>query len=156
MQPVVHSTFTIDRTYPATPARVFAAFSDPAKKRRWFLQGGNREVEFHEMDFRVGGTERAGVRHGDGPMAGVVFTNETIFLDIQRDSRIVFAYTMAMSGSRFSASLVTLELAAGGSGTRLTHTHQGAYFEGADGPANREDGWRKLLDRLGDYAAQAA
>ena len=156
MQPVVHSTFTIERTYSAAPTRVFAAFSDPAKKRRWFLEGGNRTVELHEMDFRVGGTERASVRHGDGPMAGVVFTNETIFLDIQPDRRIVFAYTMAMGGSRFSASLATVELEAAGAGTRLTFTDQGAYFEGADGAVIREDGWRKLLDRLGDYAAQAA
>jgi hypothetical protein len=27
-------------------------------------------------------------------------------------------------------------------------THQAAFFEGADGPAMREDGWRKLLDKL--------
>jgi hypothetical protein len=28
--PVVHSTFVIEREYPASPARVFAAFADPA------------------------------------------------------------------------------------------------------------------------------
>ena len=33
---VLHSTYTIERTYAATPERVFAALSDPAKKRRWF------------------------------------------------------------------------------------------------------------------------
>ena len=27
-------------------------------------------------------------------------------------------------------------------------THQGAFFEGADGPEMREAGWRKLLDQL--------
>jgi hypothetical protein len=27
-------------------------------------------------------------------------------------------------------------------------TEQGAYFEGADGPAVREEGWSKLLDQL--------
>lgn len=34
-QSVIHNTFVIERSYPATPARVFAALSDPAKKRRW-------------------------------------------------------------------------------------------------------------------------
>ncbi len=155
MQPVVHSTFTIGRHYPAAPARVFNAFADPARKRRWFLEGGNNQVELHEMDFRVGGLERARFRHGP-PMEGVAFTSEATFLDIQPDTRIVFASTMAMGDHRFSASLVTVEIAAEESGTRLTLTHQGAFFEGADGPAMREEGWRKLLDRLAEHAAQAA
>jgi uncharacterized protein YndB with AHSA1/START domain len=38
---VTHSTFVIERSYATTPERVFAAFSDPAKKRRWFC-GGRR------------------------------------------------------------------------------------------------------------------
>jgi uncharacterized protein YndB with AHSA1/START domain len=36
---IIHSTFAIERTYPARAARVFAAFSDPAIKRRWFAEG---------------------------------------------------------------------------------------------------------------------
>jgi hypothetical protein len=35
-----------------------------------------------------------------------------------------------------------------GTGTDLVLTHQGAFFEGADGPEMREAGWRKLLGRL--------
>jgi hypothetical protein len=38
-------------------------------------------------------------------------------------------------------------------GTELILTHQGAFFEGADGPEMREEGWRKLLERLnGEFA----
>jgi uncharacterized protein YndB with AHSA1/START domain len=33
-------------------------------------------------------------------------------------------------------------------GTDLICTHQGAFFEGADGPQIREAGWRQLLDQL--------
>lgn len=33
-QPVVHSTFAIERSYATSPARVFAAFADPALKCR--------------------------------------------------------------------------------------------------------------------------
>ena len=32
---VTHATFTVERTYDASPARVFNAFADPAIKRRW-------------------------------------------------------------------------------------------------------------------------
>ena len=32
---VVHSTFAIERLYPASPARVFRAWADPAAKMAW-------------------------------------------------------------------------------------------------------------------------
>lgn len=32
----VHDTFTIERHYDATPARVFKAFADPTAKALWF------------------------------------------------------------------------------------------------------------------------
>ena len=54
---VIHSTFVIERSYPATPERVFTAFADPAKKRRWFVDDRGIGVEGFEMDFRVGGSE---------------------------------------------------------------------------------------------------
>ncbi len=55
---VTHCTFAIERSYPVTPERVFAAFADPAGKRRWFAEGDHRELEEFEMDFRAGATER--------------------------------------------------------------------------------------------------
>jgi len=55
---------------------------------------------------------------------------------------------MALAGKRFSVSLVTIELLPNEHGTDLILTHQGAFFEGADGPETREAGWRQLLEKL--------
>jgi uncharacterized protein YndB with AHSA1/START domain len=148
-QSVIHSTFVIERSYPATPERVFAAFADPAKKRRWFVEGDHHEVEHFEMDFRVGGKERARFRFKEGtPLKGIACTNEASYQDIVPNRRVVFASTMTVGGECISASLGTVEFLPSKTGTDLIFTHQGAFFEGADGPEMREDGWRKLLDRL--------
>jgi uncharacterized protein YndB with AHSA1/START domain len=153
-QPVVHSTFVIERRYPLAPARVFAAFSDAAMKRRWYAEGGGHEVVAYELDFRDGGHERSRYKMGEKtPMPGVEMGSDVSYADIQQDRRIVFAQTMTMAGRTFSAALITLELLAEGEGTTLVCTHQGAFFEGADGPEMREHGWNALFDRLGKALA---
>jgi uncharacterized protein YndB with AHSA1/START domain len=155
---VMHSTFEIERNYPVPPQRVFAAFADPVKKRRWFREEDASETLEFEMDFRVGGRERSSFRLKGGPFDGAICTNDTTYQDIVPDSRIVLAYTMALGDRRFSSSLATFQLLAASAaayaaestatGTNLIFTEQAAFFEGADGPELRKEGWRLLLERL--------
>jgi uncharacterized protein YndB with AHSA1/START domain len=154
-QSVVHATFTIERSYAAPSARVFAAFADPALKRRWFHPPSAAASDEHAADFRPGGFERTRFTfHGgppEAPAAGTLMGNDTVYLDIVPGRRIVFAYSMLIGDHRMSSSLVTVELfASGDGGTRLVFTEQGAFFERSDGPQGREGGWRDLLSRLGE------
>jgi uncharacterized protein YndB with AHSA1/START domain len=147
---VTHGTYVIERSYPVAPERVFAAFSDPAKKRRWFGDREKSQTEEFEMDFRVGGSERKRF----GIQDGATCTNNTVYRDIVADQRIVFAYTMSVGDMRISSSQVTVELLPTETGTNLIFTEQGAFFEGADGPQIREGGWRLLLEQLATALAR--
>lgn len=146
-----HASFTIEREYRASTAKVYEAFADPVRKRRWFAESEGFEVDRYELDFRVGGFERSGFRTlaGSPLPAGTLVTNETVFFDLVPGRRIVFAYSMAMNGACISASLATFELIGTlAGGTRLHMTEQAAFFENADGPQMREQGWQSLLASL--------
>jgi uncharacterized protein YndB with AHSA1/START domain len=153
---VAHSTFVVERNYPAAPQQVFRALSDPARKRRWFAEGEGFEVDSFEMDFRVGGFERSRFRFKPGmPVpAGTACANDTVYLDIINNERIVVAYTMTVGGNRMSSSQSTFELVPDGTGTKLVFTEQAAFFANADGPQMREQGWRALLDQLAKELAR--
>lgn len=146
MADVVHDTFVIVRTYPKTPAAVWAAFADPVRKRRWY---GGKAAERYENDFQVGGTEVSASRMGEAtPFPGAALVSQSTYLDLIVEARIVQAQTMSMDGRRFSASLITFEFRATPGGTELVFTHQAGYFEGSDGPDMRRHGWSVLMDNL--------
>ncbi len=142
---IEHATFVIERTYEAAPARVFAAWADPAAKRRWFGDPDNPAEDPHHLDFRVGGRES----NRGGPPGGPVYDYEACYHDIVPNERIAYAYTMDMDGRRISVSVTTVEFAPAGDGTRLVFTEQGAFFDGKDKPEFREGGTSQLLDALG-------
>lgn len=155
---VVHSTFVLERSFPQPPERVYTAFSDPVKKRRWFAEGEHKnKVEEFSMEFRAGGEERLRYRMGeDTPFPGVELINEGRFHDIVPNRRIVTAMTMCLGGRCISVALATIELLPTPTGTDLLFTHQGAYFEGSGGPQLREQGWRVLFNALERELAQAS
>jgi uncharacterized protein YndB with AHSA1/START domain len=143
---VAHSTFVIERVFDATPAQVFSAWADPGVKRRWFSGPDEWDRGPHELDFRVGGRERA----SGGPSEGPTHLYEAIYEDIVPNQRIVYSYVMHLDGRKISVSLSTVELLPAGAGTRMIYTEQDAFLDGADTPAEREHGSRELFDKLAD------
>lgn len=149
---LAHGMFTIERRYDASPDRVFRAYSDPVAFRRWFVEAPGATIYDWAHDFRVGG--RGGGRYRFGGQDNPVGFNDTLFLDIVDNRRIILTYVMGRElgeeRRRDSASLATIELIADGAATRLIYTEQGAYF-GDDGAAHiplREEGCAEMFDNL--------
>jgi len=142
-----HATFMIERRYPASPARVFAAWSRPDFKLSWFFCHPDWRVEDYGLDFRVGGREWLKT----GPRRGPVHAYDACYHDIVAERRLIYSYEMHVGDQRLSVSLVTVEFEGRDGGTRMTFTEQGAYLEGRDGPAEREHGTRVGLDNLATH-----
>jgi uncharacterized protein YndB with AHSA1/START domain len=140
---IEHAAFVVERVYDASLDRVFAAWSDPQAKARWFH---GSEGEF-ELDFRVGGWER-----GRGMLPdGREYAFEALYQDIVPGRRIVYMYDMLLDGTRISVSVATAEFKPERDGTRLVFTEQCAFLDGHEMPARREQGMGSLLDALGQW-----
>jgi uncharacterized protein YndB with AHSA1/START domain len=142
--PVIFGHFTIERSYPAPPERVFRAFTDPVKKRRWFAEGEGFTVDSYALDFRVDGFERCRFRFGDGPLV----TMDAVYLDILTNERIAFAYSMTLAGAPMSSSLGVAEFVPSGTSTLLRLTEHTAFVDGKDGSVARREGSLGLLEAL--------
>ena len=138
MTEVLHSTFTLERSYDVAPARVFAAWADPDARARWFAGGDTR----HDFDFRVGGRE---VATRDGKPA---LRFESVYHDILPEQRIVYTSTLFADGEPATVSLTTVQFEPDGDGTRLTLTEQGTFLDGKEHPDWREKGTSDQLDAL--------
>src|SRR6201993_1536820 len=104
---IIHSTFVLDRHYPQPPERVYAAFAQPARKRRWYAEG-DHEIQEFEMEFRVGGSERLRYRFKEGhPIAGSEIANESTYQDILPEKHIVMAQKMSLNGKPSIIGLLT-------------------------------------------------
>ena len=133
---VVHSTFSLERTYDRPPMQVFAAWADPAAKARWFSVPGAQ----HQLDFRVGGRE---------VVSGPVLTFESWYREIVPDQRIVYSSVLSEGDTVASVSITTVELDDVGGRTRLLLTESGAFLDGLELPSWREQGTSTWLDALG-------
>jgi uncharacterized protein YndB with AHSA1/START domain len=154
---VIHDTFTIERTYPAAPSRVFAAFTSAEAKNAWGDTGDEEATDSQsgieeEFDLRPGGIERFGFKY-----QGLTYRYDALYYDIVPDQRIVYSYEMYADDARISVSVATIEFAKDADGTALTWTEQGAYLDGIDGPQApelRKGGTAEMLDGLTRYLAE--
>jgi uncharacterized protein YndB with AHSA1/START domain len=141
---VAHDTFVIERIYHAPVTQVFGAWAVPVLKARWFAGSADALGAGYDLDFRVGGREvnRA------GPPGGPVYTYQSEFHDIIPEQRIIYTYEMYADETRISVSVATVQFRSRDATTQLVLTEQGAFLDGHDTSAQREEGTEILLDSL--------
>jgi uncharacterized protein YndB with AHSA1/START domain len=144
-QKIIHGSFTLDRLYDASVAKVFAAYVEAEARYRWLVSSDGWTVhEYRPAERAVAGAQE--FSKFSPPGADVVITNDTTFLEVQEGESVVLAYAMTVNGAPLSSSLLTAEFRGEGDKTRLLITEQGAYRDGnIDG---RKEGTRGLLEQL--------
>ena len=103
----MRGAFTVERTFKATPAQVFKAFTDERAKSRWFAGGGEGPtIVERSMDVRPGGREVAVGKW----KSGVTSRFDAVYFDVVPDRRLVYAYEMHLDARKISVSLACVEI----------------------------------------------
>ncbi len=139
-----HGTVTIEKAYPASPARVFDAWADPEKRRIWGSPSDEIDLRIDAADFSVGGEDVSTCMMGEQAIAVV----RGRYHDIVADRRIVYTEIIASMEALEGACLVSAEFMPEGQGTRLVLTLQTAALDGADLLDGVQEGWESALLRL--------
>ena len=137
-------TVVMERTYRATPARVFAAWSDTEARTRWGRPSPDVIVVYDRADFRVGGVDDSRC----GTPDDLRFRAVVRYMEITQDRRIIFAEHVSESGESRAASLITVDFEADGASTRLTLTLQISSIDGPEMLQGYRQGWEPSLDNL--------
>ena len=132
-------SLTIRRRLNAAPEKVFSAWTDPAKIKRWFGPEGIETLRA-ESDPRVGGRYRIVARAPSGEEHDV----SGVYREVVPNEKLVFTWAWRSTPER--ESLVTVELKPDGSGTVLTLTHEHFYDE--DARDRHQHGWDGSMIRL--------
>jgi len=140
-QPAAGTAVRLERTYAASPEKVFEAFTKAEALSRWFGPADDTTVVVHVLEPRVGGRYRVEMRHANGTHHIVGGVYETV----TPPTRLVYTWaweTMPEHGT----SRVTIALEKSGTGTKLVLVHE--LLSTADSRERHTVGWNSCLDRL--------
>lgn len=143
-------SFDLDRTYPAAPERVWAAFTDADQLRRWVCP----DPEWHVASCEVEAHEGGGYRLLFGPRpAGDAYRERGTFTVYEPARRLVLDVLTEGEGMAES-SRCTLQFLPVDGGTRLELTVEG--LSGADVAEHLRTGWTWCLEGIAGLLAATA
>ena len=135
-------SLTIKRRFNAPPEKVFAAWTDPEKVKRW-MGPGEVKVLSAENDLRSGGRYRWLMKSPDGQEHDV----GGVYREFIPNEKLVFTWAWKSTPER--DSLVTITFRSDGNGTIMTLTHEQFFDEEARD--RHQNGWNGAMDKLDKY-----
>jgi uncharacterized protein YndB with AHSA1/START domain len=138
----------LTRLIDAPRALVFRAWTQPEHIARWWGPQGFAAV-YCEMDFRVGGSYRVGMRSPEG----VVYSKRGVYREIVEPERIVFtfAWENPAADAPRNELLTTVTFDEAGAATRLTLRQ--TPFAAIEQRDSHRAGWTSTLERFAEYLA---
>jgi uncharacterized protein YndB with AHSA1/START domain len=135
----------ITRLIDAPRALVFKAWTEPEHLARWWGPKGFTTIRC-EMDIRVGGAYRFGMRSPEGKE----YWKVGVYREIVEPERIVFTFAWEDAGGDPGDELLTtVTFAEDGGRTRLTLRQ--ANFSTRERRDDHLIGWTSCLERFADY-----
>jgi uncharacterized protein YndB with AHSA1/START domain len=132
-------SLTLKRRLKATPEKVFAAWTDPEKVRRW-MGPGEVTVLSVEADPRAGGRYRWVMQNA----AGEIHDVSGDYREFVPNEKLVFTWAWKSTPER--QSLVTVLIKPDGDGSLLTLTHEQFFDE--ETRDRHQYGWNGALDKM--------
>jgi uncharacterized protein YndB with AHSA1/START domain len=130
----------IERTFSATAAEVFDAWTSPEVMRRWLHCGPDWATPVAEVDLRVGGKVRVVMRKPDGSEAEM----QGEYALIERPHRLVMAWTFNDDPS--NQQLIELSFLESDGSTTVLMVNSG--ISTGDRRDGQERGWNGCLEQL--------
>ncbi len=138
----VKPSLTIKRRFNAGPDKVFNAWTDPEKVKRW-MGPGEVKVLVTEGDPRTGGRYRWLMQAPDGEQHDV----SGVYREVIPNEKLVFTWAWKSTPER--ESLVTITFKPDGGGTLMTFTHEQFFDE--DARDRHQHGWNGSMEKLDKY-----
>src|SRR5262249_15706135 len=141
--PTADLTLMVQRSFKASPERMFRTWTEPEAIQRWFGGEGQRTVSA-AVDLRGGGAYRYLTQNTDGNTYFVGGMDE----EIQPPSRLVFTWVWEdrIGNAQSNAMLVTVEFVAEGDMTQVVLTQEHIPDQGSF--ESHQHGWKGCLDHL--------
>jgi uncharacterized protein YndB with AHSA1/START domain len=145
-------SFTINRHFNHGSDKVFAAFSNPATKAKWFTGPKGGDALERVIEVKAGGSEVLKFRHPSGMITHFIAK----YHDVVPGKRIVYSYDLMIDGKHHSTSLAVVEFSSVGKGTDMIFTEHVAWHDGTElsrGLASREHGTSWQFDMVAEVLA---
>ena len=144
-KPIGDDILEVQVNLPASPERVYRAWTEASELAHWFRGSHEGHLEIHEFDCRDGGGYDLTMVNPNGDRYHLAGT----YLKLEPSRRIEMTWTWKFDGETTPPSTVSLDLKPLGEGTLLIIRHE--KFMSADDRDNHQSGWEPCLQNLEAY-----